>query len=65
MRRRKVHRGLFHAAALNLCLRDIVVDGVEMRMANHRAPSDFFADVMDARVRGNLDLVGGFGFDAA
>src|ERR1700684_1490446 len=61
----RIRRRFGDAAALDFGLRLVVVDGIQMRMANHGAPSNFLADVMHVRVVRNLDLVGGFGLDTA
>jgi hypothetical protein len=53
--------GFLYATLLNLGLRLVVVDRVDMRMAGQATPHELFADVVDARVRVDLDLVGAFG----
>jgi hypothetical protein len=53
--------GFLHATLLNLGLRLVVVDRIEMWMSAQNAPHEFFPDVVDTRVRVDLDLVGAFG----
>lgn len=46
-----------HAAVLNLGLRLVGIDRVEMRVAAQHAPHEFFADVVNACMRVDLHLV--------
>src|SRR5262249_60926826 len=58
--------GLLHAATLNLRIGAVGVDRIEMRMAAPETPHEFFADIVNACVRVDRDLVGAFAaLDAA
>src|ERR1700730_3301871 len=55
-------RRLFlHAALMNFARRLVGVDRIQVGMAAQYAPSDFFANIVDAFVAVDFDLVRGFG----
>src|SRR4029077_7895171 len=56
---------MFLLAALNLSLRDVIVNWIEMRLASRLSPAKILSDVIDPGVGANFYFIGTISMDAA
>src|SRR6266481_5494081 len=56
---------MFLLAALNLSLRLVVVNWIEMRLASRLSPAKILSDVIDAGIGANFYFIGTIGMNAA